>query len=165
MISVRWLQSVKHNKLYSLGVKLGLIINVVLMYYCCGIHISRRENYACMKQNIVCWAFHSNIKTSILKHHNNILTVSTSYIQTQSFASYGPGTICLVSKKWYGCKWTWDYIQHYPWTQINVKEQYFYCCSTFHSHSRIFNNENNPYHKCEMAPAVEWYYLLSSRHI
>ena len=25
-------------------------------------------------------------------------------------------------------------------TQIKVKEQYFYCCSTFHSHNRIFNS-------------------------
>ena len=25
-------------------------------------------------------------------------------------------------------------------TQIKVEEQHFYCCSTFHSHSNIFNN-------------------------
>ena len=27
------------------------------------------------------------------------------------------------SKKGYGCKWTWETIQHYTWTQIKVKEQ------------------------------------------
>jgi hypothetical protein len=31
------------------------------------------------------------------------------------------GTAC--SKKGYGCKWTWETIQYYTWTQINVKEQ------------------------------------------
>jgi len=34
--------------------------------------------------------------------------------------------------------------------QIKVKEQHFYCfycCSTFHSHSRVFNNEHNTYPK------------------
>ena len=34
-------------------------------------------------------------------------------------------------------------------TEINITEQRFYFCSTFHSHnhSRIFNNEHNPYSK------------------
>ena len=32
-------------------------------------------------------------------------------------------------------------------THITVREQPFYCCSTFHRHSRIFNNEQNSYHK------------------
>jgi hypothetical protein len=27
------------------------------------------------------------------------------------------------SKKGYGCKWTWETIQQYTWTQIQVKEQ------------------------------------------
>ena len=27
------------------------------------------------------------------------------------------------SKEGYGCKWTWETIQHYTWTQIKVKEQ------------------------------------------
>jgi hypothetical protein len=27
------------------------------------------------------------------------------------------------SKKWYRCKWTWQTIQQYTWTQIRVKEQ------------------------------------------
>jgi hypothetical protein len=31
------------------------------------------------------------------------------------------GTAC--SKKGYGCKWTWETIQQYTWTQIQVKEQ------------------------------------------
>jgi hypothetical protein len=31
------------------------------------------------------------------------------------------GTAC--SKKGYGCKWTWDTIQHYTYTYIKVKEQ------------------------------------------
>jgi hypothetical protein len=28
-----------------------------------------------------------------------------------------------ISKKWYGCKWTWETIQLDTWTQIKVKEQ------------------------------------------
>ena len=28
-------------------------------------------------------------------------------------------------------------------TKIKVKEQCFYCCSTFHSQSRVLKNENN----------------------
>jgi len=35
-----------------------------------------------------------------------------------------------------------------------IKEQHFYCCSTFHSHSRVFNNENNSYTK-----------MTTSRHL
>jgi hypothetical protein len=31
------------------------------------------------------------------------------------------GTAC--SKKGYGCKGTWETIQHYTWTQIQVKKQ------------------------------------------
>ena len=31
-------------------------------------------------------------------------------------------TVC--SKKEYGCKWTWETIQHYTRTQIQVKEQF-----------------------------------------
>ena len=31
------------------------------------------------------------------------------------------GTAC--SKKAYVCKWTWEIIQHYTWTQIQVKGQ------------------------------------------
>jgi hypothetical protein len=32
-------------------------------------------------------------------------------------------------------------------TLIEVNEQDYYCCSTFHSHSRVFNNESNSYVK------------------
>ena len=42
-----------------------------------------------------------------------------------------------ISKKIYGWKWTWEIIQHYTWTQIEVKEQHFHCCSTFHSHKHV----------------------------
>jgi len=38
-------------------------------------------------------------------------------------------------------------IKYYTYTHIKVKEQCFYCCSTFQSCSRIFNNENNSYLK------------------
>jgi hypothetical protein len=37
-------------------------------------------------------------------------------------------------------------IQVYTLTQIKVKKQCFYYCSTFHSHSRIFNNEHTVIH-------------------
>jgi hypothetical protein len=30
-------------------------------------------------------------------------------------------------------------------TDIKVNEERLYCCSTFHSHSRVFNNEDNSY--------------------
>jgi len=30
-------------------------------------------------------------------------------------------------------------------TQNEAKEHHFYCCSTFHSYSRVFNNESNSY--------------------
>ena len=32
-------------------------------------------------------------------------------------------------------------------TKIKVKEQHFYCCSTLHSNSKVFNNEHNSYPK------------------
>ena len=35
--------------------------------------------------------------------------------------NWSKGTAC--SKKGYGCKWTWDTIQHYTQTQTKVKEQ------------------------------------------
>jgi len=31
--------------------------------------------------------------------------------------------------------------------QIRIKEQCFYCCSTFHIHNWIFNNDHNSYPK------------------
>ena len=33
------------------------------------------------------------------------------------------GNFTFLSKKGYGCKWTWETIQLYTWTQIKVKEQ------------------------------------------
>jgi len=33
-----------------------------------------------------------------------------------------------ISKKRYGCKWTWETIQHYTLTWIQVKER---CCDCF----------------------------------
>ena len=47
---------------------------------------------------------------------------------------------------------------------IKVEEHCFYCCSTFHSHSKVFNNENNSYAKneCETAPSLQWVVLVTS---
>jgi len=36
-------------------------------------------------------------------------------------------------------------MQFYIQKQIKVKEDHFYCCSAFHSHSRVFNNVHNSY--------------------
>ena len=33
---------------------------------------------------------------------------------------------------------------------MDVNKQYFYCCSTFHSHSRILNNGYNSYTKMDV---------------
>ena len=68
--------------------------------------------------------------------------------------------LIFIGKKGYGCKWTWETIQHYTWTQIKVKEQHFYCCLTFHSHSSIFNNELNSYPITSVIPSLE----LSDTH-
>ena len=38
-------------------------------------------------------------------------------------------------------------IKLYTLTQVKAKEQHFYCCSTFHNHSRVFINENNSWPK------------------
>jgi hypothetical protein len=42
-------------------------------------------------------------------------------------------------------------------TQIKVKEQSFYCCSTLHRHSWVFNNEHTscPEMIVKQPPAVE----------
>ena len=45
-----------------------------------------------------------------------------------------------------------DYLIFILKTQNKVKEQSLYCCSTFYSHSRFFNNEHN------------WYPKLSEKH-
>ena len=47
--------------------------------------------------------------------------------------------IILVSKKWYWCKGKWENTQCYPLEQIKVT---LYCCSTFHSHHMVLNNEH-----------------------
>ena len=33
---------------------------------------------------------------------------------------------------------------------IKVKKHWFYCCSTLHTHSRVFNNDNKSYPKMKM---------------
>lgn len=44
-------------------------------------------------------------------------------------------------------KWWWEIIQLSTCIHIKVvKDQCFYYCSTFHSHSSVFNNEHNSYH-------------------
>jgi hypothetical protein len=47
-----------------------------------------------------------------------------------------------------------DYLPLHLETQIKVKKQCFYCCSTFHSHSRVFNNEQNSYCKMNVKQSV-----------
>jgi len=39
-------------------------------------------------------------------------------------------------------------------TQNKVKEHLFYCCSTFHSHSRVFNNGHNSYPKMSVKRSI-----------
>ena len=53
----------------------------------------------------------------------------------------------LLSKEGYGCKWTWDTIQHYTETQFKAKEHNCYCCFTFHRYSKVFANEHKSYFK------------------
>ena len=70
----------------------------------------------------------------------------------------------IISKKGYGCKWTRDNIT----LQHKLKEEDFYCCSTFHNHSRVFNKENNSYPKmsvkrpltCSWAELINKYKVL-----
>ena len=57
-----------------------------------------------------------------------------------------------ISKKGCGCKWKRKTIKHYTKTectliQIRIKEQCFYCCSIFHIHNWIFNNDHKSYPK------------------
>jgi hypothetical protein len=44
------------------------------------------------------------------------------------------------------------------------EEHQLYCCSTFHSLGRVFNNGNNPYHKVSMKRSLtcSWAVLLTS---
>ena len=72
---------------------------------------------------------------------------------TKLYASNGPWPLPFPitdSKKGYGCQNMRDY-KILP-TQIIVKEQLFYCCSTFNSHCRVFDNEHNSYPKM----SVKW---------
>ena len=40
-----------------------------------------------------------------------------------------------------------DYLTLHLDTKYKVQKQHFYYCSTFHSHSRVFNNKNISYPK------------------
>jgi hypothetical protein len=55
---------------------------------------------------------------------NSLLSSFTSISFLTTSCSFtlicGKGTAC--SKKRYGCKWTWETIRHYSFTQINVHE-------------------------------------------
>jgi hypothetical protein len=46
-----------------------------------------------------------------------------------------------------------------------VKEQHFYCCFTFHSHSRVFNSEHNSYPKMSVkhSLACTWEFINKKR--
>ena len=51
-------------------------------------------------------------------------------------------------------------------TRNQAKEKRFYCCSAFHSHNRVFNNEHNSYPKMSVtcpkpARKVEQYNTVS----
>ena len=46
--------------------------------------------------------------------------------------------VVAFCKKWYRCN-EHERLLHYIYT----KEQRCYCCSTFHSHSKVFNNNDN----------------------
>ena len=38
-----------------------------------------------------------------------------------------------------------EYERLFNITQMKVKEQHFHCCSTVHSHRKVFNSEKNSY--------------------
>jgi len=42
------------------------------------------------------------------------------YVKLHLDTNSSKGTVC--SKNGYGCKWTWETIQHYTWTKIQVKK-------------------------------------------
>ena len=62
------------------------------------------------------------------KNHSFYMTILTVYRYITNFMK-GP--------RW---KWTWEIIHITLKTKIKVKQQHFYYCSTFHSHSMVFNN-------------------------
>ena len=72
----------------------------------------------------------------------------------------------LIVRRDMDIKWWGETIQLSTYTQIKVvKDQHFYCCSTFHSHSSVFNNEHNSYRTLKWVwnstkLAVEWWSLL-----
>ena len=46
-------------------------------------------------------------------------------------------------------------MEHYNWTQIQVKEQHLYCSSSFHSHSRVQQwAKLIPWNECVTAPSM-----------
>jgi hypothetical protein len=59
---------------------------------------------------------------------------------------------------------TWETIQYYTKTYIQVKEQHFYSCSAFHSHSRVFHNEQNLYPKMSVKRPLAWTWVYISSH-
>lgn len=75
----------------------------------------------------------------------------------------------LLCKKGYVCKWTHGFFHLCALTQINVKQQCFHCCSTFHS--RVYNNELNSYQKKKKVKwplACSWvvfFFFLSINYI
>jgi hypothetical protein len=49
--------------------------------------------------------------------------------------------LTCISKKGYGCKWTWEIIQQYTWTQIKVKEQLVVRKGMeLNEHERLYNS-------------------------
>ena len=74
------------------------------------------------------------------------------------------GNFTFLSKKGYGCKWTWETIQLFIWTQTTVKKKVLFWCSIFHNHSRVFSNKNNSYPKMSMKQplACSWAVLFTS---
>ena len=65
-------------------------------------------------------------------------------------------SLYYISKKWFGCKWTWKIIHHYSSTQKSV----LYCCSAFHSHSTVFNNKHNSHPKMGTTQDINMYSWL-----
>jgi hypothetical protein len=71
-------------------------------------------------------------------------------------------TMKLISEKRYGCKWTWETILHYTWTQVKIKEQCFYCCSTFHCHRATMTSLYNHTITAKKVPPhnLEFFYTI-----
>jgi len=69
------------------------------------------------------------------QHYIILFIVKESYYYTRFGVEIN--TKPPISKKWYGHKWAWGTIQRYTKIQIKVNEERFYCCHTYHSHSRV----------------------------